>query len=137
MDPTPARLLLVTAAALIDVDGRVLVQRRPPHGLLGGLWEFPGGKLEPGERPETGLVRELSEELGIDVDEASLSPMTFASADIGGRHLVLLLFLCREWQGTPDPIWADALQWVQPSALRALQMPPADGPLIRVLERLL
>ena len=137
MDPTPARLLLVTAAALIDVDGRVLVQRRPLNGALGGLWEFPGGKLEPGERPESGLIRELREELGIEVDQASLSPITFASADIGDRHLVLLLFLCRQWRGTPEPIWADALQWVQPSALTALHMPPADGPLIKLLERLL
>lgn len=129
-------LLPVVAAALIDGEGRVLVQRRPAGRAMAGLWEFPGGKIEPGEAPENALVRELAEELGISVDPRALAPLTFASAGLGDRHLLLLLYLCREWDGMPQPFDADAVSWRHPAALRALDMPPADLPFIAVLEAL-
>ncbi|MFD1951042.1 (deoxy)nucleoside triphosphate pyrophosphohydrolase [Sphingomonas arantia] len=126
----------VVAAALIDGDGRVLVQQRPPGRAMAGLWEFPGGKIEPGETPEQALIRELREELAIDVSAACLAPACFASAPLGDRHLLLLLFVCRKWFGVPVPLEATALQWVRPVALHRLAMPPADRPLIGLLEAL-
>lgn len=127
---------MVVAAALADGDGRVLLQRRSPGRAMAGLWEFPGGKVEPDERPEAALVRELEEELGIEVDVAALSPAAFASADNGGRHMLLLLYLCREWRGEPHALDAAELAWVRPADMAALPMPPADEPLIPLLERL-
>ncbi|MBU3076362.1 (deoxy)nucleoside triphosphate pyrophosphohydrolase [Sphingomonas quercus] len=132
-----AELLLVTAAALVDRDGRVLVQQRPDGKPMAGLWEFPGGKVEPGETPEAALIRELHEELGIDVNAACLAPATFASEALGERHLLLMLYACRKWAGTPEPRHATALKWVRPVALHALDMPPADRPLIGLIEALL
>lgn len=127
-------LMLVVAGALFDRDGRVLVQQRPAGKALAGLWEFPGGKVEPGETPEAALARELSEELGIGVAERDLVALTFASAPLADRHLVLLLFVCRRWTGVPEPLDATALAWHAPAALRDLAMPPADHPFIAALE---
>lgn len=132
-----APLLIVSAAALVDVDGRVLVQRRPDGSDLAGLWEFPGGKIEPSESPQAALVRELREELGIDVDRACLAPACFASEPLGERHLLLLVFICREWHGMPQPLQASELKWFRPPELFALDMPPADRPLIGLLDALL
>ena len=130
-------LLLVVAVALVDEDGRVLVQQRPPGKPMAGLWEFPGGKVEAGELPEAALIRELAEELGIAIDARALAPAAFASERLGGRHLLLLLYVAREWEGAPEPHHASALQWVRPDELRSLAMPPADVPLVDALERLL
>lgn len=132
--------MVVVAAALVDGDGRVLLQRRLAGRTMAGLWEFPGGKVEDGERPEAALVRELAEELGVAVDAAALAPACFASADApggAGRHMLLLLYLCRAWRGEPRPLDAAALQWVRPRDMAALAMPPADRPLIALLEALL
>lgn len=129
-------LMLVAAAALVDADGRVLVQRRPAGKPMAGLWEFPGGKVEEGEAPEAALIRELAEELGIDVEQACLAPAAFASEPLGERHLLLLLYVCRKWRGVPEARHADALQWVKPVRLHGLEMPPADKPLIGLLEAL-
>jgi 8-oxo-dGTP diphosphatase len=129
--------MMVVAAALCDVEGRVLLQQRAPGRAMAGLWEFPGGKVEEGERPEAALARELEEELGIAVLESALRPAAFASADNGGRHMLLLLYLCREWQGQPRALDASALQWVLPADMCRLHMPPADPPLIPLLEGLL
>ena len=129
-------MLIVAAAALIDADGRVLVQQRA-GGALAGLWEFPGGKIEAGETPEAALGRELAEELGIDVEAACLAPAAFASDRFGDRHLLLLLFVLRKWRGVPRALQAAGLQWVRPIALHGLAMPPADRPLIGLLEALL
>lgn len=125
--------LLVVAAALIDRRGDVLLQRRPEGKAMAGLWEFPGGKVERGETPEAALVRELYEELGIVVAPAALSPLTFATADLGARSLILLLYGIRSWEGTPRPLEAPELRWVAPAAMRALAMPPADLPLVEYL----
>ena len=122
---------------MIDADGRVLLQQRAPGREMAGLWEFPGGKVESGERPEHALVRELQEELGILVTPEALSPACFASAPLGNRNLVLLLYLCRAWTGTPRPLDASGLQWVHTADMPALPMPPADRPLIGLLERLI
>ena len=130
-------ILLVVAAALIDGDGRVLVQQRPRGKPMAGLWDFPGGKVEPGETPEAALIRELTEELGITVESACLAPATFASESLGGRHLVLLLYALRKWSGVPMAHHATALKWVRPLELHALDMPPADKPLIGLLEALI
>ncbi|MFB0487604.1 8-oxo-dGTP diphosphatase [Methylobacterium sp. OAE515] len=131
------RLLLVVAVALVDVDGRVLVSERPADKQLAGLWEFPGGKVEPGERPEQTLIRELAEELGIRVEEPCLAPLTFASHAYPDFHLLMPLYVCRRWTGTPRPMEGQALKWIRPKALRDLAMPPADAPLIPFLVDLL
>lgn len=130
-------LLLVVAAALVDARGRVLIARRPPGKQLAGLWEFPGGKLDPGERPEKALIRELAEELGIEVAAADLAPLTFASHAYETFHLLMPLYLCRRWRGEPRAREGQALAWTRPSALDATQMPPADAPLIAPLVALL
>lgn len=137
MPSNGAKLLLVVAAALIDGDGRVLVQQRPPGKPMAGLWEFPGGKVEPGEVPEVALVRELAEELGVTLDPADLVPTVFASEALGERHLLLLLFTAREWRGSPVAHHATDLRWVTIDEMRGLEMPPADIPLIGLLEALL
>jgi 8-oxo-dGTP diphosphatase len=129
--------LTVVAAALIDSERRVLLQKRAEGRTMAGLWEFPGGKVEPDELPEAALARELAEELGIEVALEALSPAAFASADNGGRHMLLLLYLCREWEGIPSALDAAALKWVRPAEMGALPMPPADAPLIPLLERLI
>jgi 8-oxo-dGTP diphosphatase len=131
------RLVLVAAAALVDGDGRVLVSRRPEGKQLAGLWEFPGGKIAAGERPETALVRELHEELAIDVTASCLAPLTFASHTYEDFHLLMPLYVCRRWQGIVTAREGQALKWLPPKALRDLPMPPADAPLIPFLEDLL
>jgi 8-oxo-dGTP diphosphatase len=129
--------LIVAAAALIDADGRVLLQQRSPGREMAGLWEFPGGKVEAGETPEAALVRELHEELGIETEEACIAPAAFASAPLGERHLLLLLYICRKWRGNPAPLDAAALKWVRPAQMFGLDMPPADIPLIGLLDALI
>jgi 8-oxo-dGTP diphosphatase len=131
------KLLLVAAAALVDPDHRVLIAQRPQGKTLEGLWEFPGGKVEAGERPEAALLRELHEELGISVEEACLAPLTFASHAYADFHLLMPLYICRRWQGLVTAREAQALKWVRPSALRDYPMPPADAPLIPALIDLL
>lgn len=128
-------LLPVVAAALVDANGRVLLQCRPPGKQMAGLWEFPGGKVEAGETPEAALARELAEELGICVDQAAMTPLAFASAPLPGRHLLLLLYRITRWGGTPQPLEATDLVWCHPSAMHDLPMPPADVPLVAALER--
>jgi 8-oxo-dGTP diphosphatase len=124
------RLVLVAAVALVDSDGRVLVSQRPEGKMLSGLWEFPGGKVEDGERPETALIRELKEELSIGVTEACLAPLTFASHAYEDFHLLMPLYVCRRWQGHAQAMEGQMLKWVKPRDLRKLEMPPADLPLI-------
>ena len=131
------KLLLVVAVALVDPDGRVLVTQRPAGKALAGLWEFPGGKLEEGERPEEALIRELHEELGIDVRPACLAPLSFASFAYPAFHLLMPLFICRRWTGLAVGREGQALKWARPLALRELPMPPADAPLIPALIDLL
>src|SRR5215210_1614476 len=126
-------LLLVAAVALIDADGRVLLAQRPAGKPMAGLWEFPGGKVEAGERPEDALIRELHEELGITVREPCLAPLTFASHAYEGFHLLMPLYACRRWEGFVQPREGQALKWVRPRDLRAYPMPPADEPLIPFL----
>lgn len=126
-------VLLVSAVALVDADGRVLLAQRPSHKSMGGLWEFPGGKVEPGETPEVALIRELHEELGIDTWESCLAPLTFASHSYETFHLLMPLFACRKWSGTPQPREGQALKWVKPNQLRDHPMPPADLPLVPIL----
>jgi len=125
--------LFVAAAALIDENGRILVQKRPKGKPMAGLWEFPGGKVEIGETPETALVRELEEELGIDVHEPDLEPLAFASEAVGDQHLILLLYICRKWTGAVESADALDMQWLSVAAIRDLSMPPADGPLVHKL----
>ena len=129
--------LLVVACALVDPDHRVLVTQRPEGKQLAGLWEFPGGKLDPGERPEAALIRELHEELGLVVKEPCLAPLTFASHPYEEFHLLMPLYICRRWEGTPMSREGQALKWVRPGKLRELAMPPADEPLIPPLIDLL
>jgi 8-oxo-dGTP diphosphatase len=126
-------LLLVAACALVDIDGRVLLARRPEGKKMAGLWEFPGGKLNPGETPEAALIRELKEELGIDVTAACLAPFAFASHDYDRFHLLMPLYLCRRWKGIPTPRENQTLAWVRASRLGEYEMPPADKPLIPLL----
>lgn len=134
----PARpILLVVACALVDADGRVLIAQRPEGKQLAGLWEFPGGKVEPGETPEETLIRELREELGIETQAACLAPLTFASHGYDGFHLLMPLYVCRKFTGIPQPLDAQALKWVKPIKLRDYPMPPADAPLIPFLIDLL
>lgn len=128
-------LLPVVAAALVRADGRVLLQRRPSTKEHGDLWEFPGGKIEPGETPEAALSRELAEELGIAITGPAPVPLSFASVPAGSRHLLLLLFVVAEWQGEPQPLDAAALAWVEPARLADYPMPPADRPLVAALLR--
>ncbi len=131
------KLTLVVACALIDIDNRVLIAQRPEGKQLAGLWEFPGGKLEPGERPEPALIRELREELGIEVKEACLAPLTFASHAYETFHLLMPLYICRRWEGTVASKEGQALAWVRVNKLRDYPMPPADIPLIPPLIDLL
>lgn len=127
------KLVLVAAVALIDRDGRVLVAERPEGRSMAGLWEFPGGKIEPGETPEAALIRELREELGIDTWASCLAPLTFASHAYADFHLLMPLFACRKWEGTPAPREGQRLKWLRPADLALLPMPPADRPLVAVL----
>jgi len=131
------KLTLVVACALIDADNRVLIAQRPEGKQLAGLWEFPGGKLEPGERPEPALIRELREELGIEVKEACLAPLTFTSHAYDTFHLLMPLYICRRWEGTVASKEGQALAWVRANKLRDYPMPPADIPLIPPLIDLL
>lgn len=133
----PVSTLLVVAVALIDRDGRVLLAQRPEGKALAGLWEFPGGKIDPGERPEAALIRELREELGIDTEASCLAPLTFASHSYDDFHLLMPLWVCRKWEGIAQPREGQVLKWVKPQDLRAYPMPPADLPLIPVLQDLL
>lgn len=131
------RLVLVAACALVDVDGRVLLTRRPQGKTMAGLWEFPGGKVEPGELPEQSLIRELKEELGIDVREACLAPLTFASHRYSDFHLLMPLWVCRRWEGIAAAMEGQELAWARPQRLKDYPMPPADVPLIPHLVELL
>jgi 8-oxo-dGTP diphosphatase len=134
-------VILVVAAALIDPDGRVLIAQRPPDKAMAGLWEFPGGKWEPGETPEQALIRELDEELGVAVKEPCLAPFTFASHAYAGFHLLMPLYICRRWDGIPVPRIHQAIKWVRPRDLisdpSAFPMPAADLPLLPMLRDLL
>ena len=130
-------LLFVVAAALVDADNRVLIAQRPEGKALAGLWEFPGGKLAPGERPEAALIRELDEELGITVKEDCLAPLSFASHAYPDFHLMMPLWVCRRWEGLVSSREGQALKWVRPGKLRQYPMPPADEPLIPPLIDLL
>ena len=127
------KTVLVSAVALIDADGRVLLAQRPEGKSMAGLWEFPGGKVEQGETPEAALIRELHEELGIETWQSCLAPLTFASHTYDTFHLLMTLFACRKWGGTPTPDEGQTLKWVRPNQLRDYPMPPADIPLIPIL----
>ena len=131
------KILLVAAVALVDADGRVLLTKRPMDKPLGGLWEFPGGKVEAGERPETALIRELKEELAIDVEESCLAPLTFASHAYESFHLLMPLYVCRRWKGQVKGAEGQETVWARPQKLRDYPMPPADIPLIPHLLELL
>ena len=131
------KIVLVAACALIDADGRVLLAQRPEGKSMAGLWEFPGGKVEAGERPEDTLIRELHEELGIVVREACLAPLAFASHSYPDFHLLMPLYVCRRWEGTVEAKEGQALTWVRPNRLRDYKMPPADEPLVAHLMTLL
>ena len=134
---TDVETRIVVAAALVDADGRVLVAERPAGKHLSGTWEFPGGKIEPGETPEAALVRELHEELGIDTETACLAPAAFASHHYDEFHLLLLLYVCRKWKGTPRGRDGQRLRWETTAGLFRLDMPPADRPLIGLLAALI
>lgn len=131
------KIVLVAACALVDSDGRVLIAQRPQGKPMAGLWEFPGGKVEHGERPEETLIRELREELGITVSEACIAPLVFASHGYPDFHLLMPLYVCRRWDGSVTPREAQQLAWVKPNRLRDYEMPPADVPLISHLMTLL
>jgi 8-oxo-dGTP diphosphatase len=131
------KLVLVVACALIDTDNRVLLARRPEGKSMAGLWEFPGGKMEPGERPEETLIRELDEELGIKVKAACLAPLSFASYGYEDFHLLMPLWICRRWEGFATGREGQALQWVKPGRIKDFPMPPADEPLVPALIDLL
>ncbi|WP_322416521.1 (deoxy)nucleoside triphosphate pyrophosphohydrolase [Mesorhizobium huakuii] len=134
---TGKRLLLVAACALVDTDGRVLLAQRPEGKQLAGLWEFPGGKVEPGETPEQCIIRELHEEIGIETEIPCLAPLTFASHSYDDFHLLMPLFVCRRFRGIAQPREGQALKWVRPKQMRDYPMPPADAPLIPFLIDLL
>ena len=129
--------MLVVAVALVDRDGRVLLARRPEDRPMAGLWEFPGGKVHPDETPETALIRELREEIGVDTETSCLAPLTFASHAYEAFHLLMPLYVCRVWKGTPTPREGQRLAWVRPEGMAALPMPPADRPLVAALRDLL
>ena len=133
----PLPIVLVSAVALVDTDGRVLLARRPPGKSMAGLWEFPGGKVEPGETPEAALIRELKEELGIDTKESCLAPFTFASHAYEKFHLLMPLYVCRVWQGIVTGREGQRLAWVRKQKLDDYPMPPADKPLVAMLRDLL
>ncbi len=135
MPTTGAELpvVLVSAAALVDADGRVLLAQRPEGKAMAGLWEFPGGKVRDGETPEAALIRELGEELGIDVTESCLAPFTFASHRYDDFHLLMPLYVCRVWDGTPVALEGQELKWLRPGEMTNLAMPPADAPLVAML----
>ena len=135
MGDTP--ILLVSAVALLDADNRVLLAQRPEGKSMAGLWEFPGGKVESGETPEAALIREMNEELGIDTHESCLAPIGFASHAYDDFHLLMPLFVCRKWKGTPEAREGQTLTWVRPNALRDYPMPLADVPLVAQLQDLL
>ena len=130
-------LLLVSAVALIDADGRVLLSQRPDGKSMAGLWEFPGGKIEDGETPEEALIREIDEELGINTKSSCLAPLTFASHEYEDFHLLMMLYVCRRWQGTPMAQEGNTLAWVRPPRLNDYPMPPADRPLVAMIQDLL
>jgi 8-oxo-dGTP diphosphatase len=134
---TPLSVVLVVAVALVDADGRVLLAQRPAGKAMAGLWEFPGGKVHPNEAPEAALIRELREELGIDVTEACLAPLTFASHRYETFHLLMPLYVCRRWRGTVAPREGQSFAWVRPAKLDQYAMPPADKPLVAMLRDLL
>lgn len=127
------RIQLVVACALVDADRRVLIAQRPQGKQMAGLWEFPGGKIEDGETPETALIRELQEELGVETQTACLAPLSFASHTYESFHLLMPLYVCRKWSGTPQMLEHQALKWVRPQMLRDYDMPEADLPLIAPL----
>ncbi|GLQ08051.1 8-oxo-dGTP diphosphatase MutT [Sneathiella chinensis] len=129
--------VLVVAVALVDTDNRVLIAQRPEGKSMAGLWEFPGGKVEDGETPELALIRELKEELAIDVTEACLAPFTFASHTYEKFHLLMPLYVCRRWSGFPRPTEGQTLKWVRANSLKDYDMPPADIPLVAMLRDLL
>jgi 8-oxo-dGTP diphosphatase len=133
----PLPVVLVVAVALVDADGRVLLAQRPPGKAMAGLWEFPGGKVHQGETPEAALIRELREELGIDVTESCLAPYTFASHRYEDFHLLMPLYVCRRWGGMVTPHEGQTLAWVRPQRLAEYPMPPADKPLVAMLQGLL
>jgi len=135
--PTGRPLLLVAAVALLDADNRVLLAQRPPGKAMAGLWEFPGGKVHAGETPEQALLRELREELAVDTESACLAPFTFASHAYDDFHLLMPLYVCRRWHGIPQPLEGQTLAWVRPRRLRDYPMPPADLPLVPMLQDLL
>ncbi len=136
--PPPAvPIVLVAAVAMVDRDGRVLLAQRPTGKAMAGLWEFPGGKVAEGESPESALIRELAEELGVDVTAACLAPLTFASHRYETFHLLMPLYVCRKWQGIARPLEGQTLKWVRPARLEDFPMPPADAPLIQPLRDLL
>ncbi len=133
----PLPVILVVAVALVDADGRVLLAQRPAGKMMAGLWEFPGGKVQPGEAPEAALIRELKEELGIDVTESCLAPLTFASHRYERFHLLMPLYVCRRWHGDVAAREGQTLAWVRPMKLDQYAMPPADKPLVAMLQDLL
>ncbi len=133
----PRAPLLVAAVALVDRDGRVLLAQRPPGKQLAGLWEFPGGKVDPGETPEAALIRELKEEIGVDTAESCLAPFTFASHTYEDFHLLMPLFVCRVWEGNPQSLEGQKLAWARPNEMKNYPMPPADKPLVAMLRDLL
>jgi 8-oxo-dGTP diphosphatase len=135
--PVVLPVVLVVAVALVDADGRVLLAQRPAGKSMAGLWEFPGGKVQPGETPESALIRELDEELGIDVAASCLAPFTFASHGYADFHLLMPLYVCRKWQGTVTPREGQQVTWVRPARLADYPMPPADKPLVAMLRDLL